>query len=69
MWSLQFDRNYGIDKRTGWTIHHRGICEVELEKSLVIALTKWGCRRIRNMVAAFTSHNTRKPTFKRSAMR
>jgi hypothetical protein len=49
MWSLHFNKNYGIDNRTGWSIHHNGICEVELEKSLCIALVKWASIRIKNI--------------------
>jgi len=38
--SVEFDRNYGISKRTGWSIAIDGRYLVELEKRLVKAIWK-----------------------------
>ncbi len=37
---IEFDRNYGIDKRTGWSIVINGSFMAELEKYLFIAVIK-----------------------------
>ena len=39
--SIDFDRDYGVSKRTGWSITEDGTCLVELEKHLILALIKW----------------------------
>ena len=38
--SVDFDRNYGVSKRTGWSIAINGHYLVELEKRLVKAIWK-----------------------------
>ena len=38
--SVTFDRDYGIDNRTGWTICINGSVIVELERRLIIAVIK-----------------------------
>jgi hypothetical protein len=35
---LDFDRDYGIDRRTGWSISVNGGCLVMFERSLIVAL-------------------------------
>ena len=43
--SLAYDKNYGIDNRTGWTTCIDGIVAVELNKGLLRTLLKtllWG---------------------------
>ena len=37
---LEFDRDYGIDKLTGWSIAINGSYVVQLEKSLWVAIWK-----------------------------
>jgi len=37
---IQFDRNYGINKRTGWSICVNGCFYTQLERFLVVALIK-----------------------------
>ena len=43
---LEFDRDYGIDKRTGWSIVVNGCFVVQLEPWLIVAIWK-GCRNWR----------------------
>ena len=38
--SLQFDKDYGINKRTGWSICINGSFMSQLEKYLVVAIWK-----------------------------
>jgi len=38
--TVDFDRNYGCDKRTGWSIAWNGHYLVQLEKYLFVALYK-----------------------------
>jgi hypothetical protein len=38
--TIEFDRDYGIDKRTGWSIKVDGRVVVELERFLLMALIK-----------------------------
>lgn len=47
MFSLQYDINYGIDKRCGWSISYHGVSEIEFEKHLLIALIKFFIKRIK----------------------
>lgn len=42
---IDFDRNYGINKRTGWTFWDKGSCIVELEKHLIKGIIKYLKRR------------------------
>lgn len=43
---IEYDTDYGIERRRGWSIVYDGIVFVELERWLVVALWKaW--RRIR----------------------
>lgn len=46
--SVAWDRDYGIDHRIGWSVHIDGICYVQFERHLVIALLKafWKKRQI-----------------------
>lgn len=37
---IDWDTNYGIDHREGWSIHYDGSCLVALEKWFVVALFK-----------------------------
>lgn len=37
---IQFDRDYGIDKRTGWSIVVFGRVESQLEPNLFVAIAK-----------------------------
>jgi len=37
---IEYDRNYGIDRRTGWTIVYDGSVLVELEPWLIAAIWK-----------------------------
>jgi hypothetical protein len=50
--AIEWDTDYGIDRRSGWSIIHDGIVVVELEPWLVVAIVKafvrwrrWGARR------------------------
>lgn len=38
---IHYDADYGMDKKTGWSIAHKGHFIVELEKWLIIALYKF----------------------------
>lgn len=38
--SIHYDTEYGIDKRTGWSIAWDGCFIVEFEKHLIIAIYK-----------------------------
>jgi hypothetical protein len=42
---LQFDRDYGCNKRTGWSIIEDGHVVVELESNIFITFIKWARRR------------------------
>ena len=37
---LDYDKNYGCDKRTGWSIAWDGCYLVQLERHLIIAIIK-----------------------------
>jgi len=37
---LEWDREYGIDKRRGWTITYDGCVLVQLERFLMVAIWK-----------------------------
>lgn len=38
--AIQFDRDYGMDKRTGWSIAIKGHFECQLERFLIVAIIK-----------------------------
>jgi hypothetical protein len=38
--TIDFDRNYGYDKRTGWSIAWYGHYLIQLEKHLLVAIYK-----------------------------
>lgn len=38
--SIEFDRNYGMDNRTGWSIAVDGSYRAQLEPWLIVALWK-----------------------------
>lgn len=38
---LEWDREYGPSKRSGWSVCIDGSYVVELERSLLVALLKW----------------------------
>jgi hypothetical protein len=40
LFRIDFDRNYGCNNRTGWSIAHKGSFLVQLEKYLTIAIIK-----------------------------
>jgi hypothetical protein len=45
--AIEWNEDYGIDKRTGWTVKLGGRVLVELEPFLVVALWKaWRGRRL-----------------------
>lgn len=39
--SIEWDKNYGYNKRTGWSIIENGSTVVELEKFFIICVIKW----------------------------
>lgn len=41
---VQYDRNYGIDRRSGWSVAWRGSYVSQLEPSLLVAL--WRLKNI-----------------------
>jgi len=43
--SLEFDRDYGMHKRTGWTVVMDGCVCSELERNILISLRKAYIRR------------------------
>lgn len=47
-YELEFDRDYGCDKRTGWTVIYDGSVVIELEPSLFKAIVK-GVRGIKEI--------------------
>jgi hypothetical protein len=44
---LEFDKDYGCNKRTGWSIVEHGSIIVELEPSIILCFVKWILRRRR----------------------
>jgi len=45
-WQLNWDRDYGMDKRTGWSIALEGVLVCEFERFLLVALWKsWRARK------------------------
>ena len=38
--SIDFNRDYGIDKKTGWSININGSFYAQLERFLIVALIK-----------------------------
>lgn len=60
--SIEFNRDYGIDRRTGWTVTWDGCVLSQLQPWLVVAVWKaiayeWKVRRI----ARWAERNQRKP--------
>lgn len=47
---IEFDRYYGCDHRTGWSIFINGCLVIEFEKSLFIAILKYIKLRLNNLV-------------------
>jgi hypothetical protein len=47
---IEWDKNYGVDKRTGWSISFNGSFLVELEKRLSVAIIKAGYRKISYLI-------------------
>lgn len=44
-WALEFDKNYGIYNRSGWTLVHNGSTLIELEPSLFRFIFRFIFRR------------------------
>ena len=45
--AIEWDKDYGIDKRTGWTVKLDGAVLVQLERFLLVALWKsWRRKRL-----------------------